>query len=146
VLGELIVTVARAVAEPPSPVQVTEYEVVTVGETTAEPDIADAVKWLPVQDEALVELHDRVEDWPALMVFGLAEREAVVAGGGVANEPAVHGVNEPLPQHVLKLSPFTGEEGFEVSPYGSCMMTPLTDNDRFGFWPFASTGSKVACP
>jgi hypothetical protein len=146
VLGELIVTVARAVAEPPSPVQVTEYEVVTVGETTAEPDVADALKWLPVQDDALIELHDRVEDCPALTIFGLAEREAVVAGGGVVNEPAVHGVSEPLPQQVLKISPFTGEEGFEVSPYGSCMMTPLADSERFGFRPLASTGSNVVFP
>ena len=115
-----------------------------MGETTAEPDVADAVKLPPVQDEALVELHDSVEDCPALMVFGLATREAIVAGGGVVNEPAVHGVSVPLPQQVLKISPLTGDEGFEVSPYGSCMMTPLADNDRFGFRPLASTGSKVA--
>ena len=62
-----------AVADPPSPVQVIAYEVVTAGVTTAEPDVAEAVKLLPVQDAALVEFRDRVEDCPELVVFGLAE-------------------------------------------------------------------------
>jgi hypothetical protein len=114
--------------------------------TTTDPDVADAVKWLPVQDDALVEDQVRVEDCPPVIDFGLADRVAVGATGGVVKEPAAHDVNEPVPQHVLKTSPFTGEEGFEVSPSGSCMMTPLADSDRFGFRPFASTGSKVACP
>ncbi len=132
-MDEPTVTVVLAVADPPSPVQMTEYEVVTVGETTAEPGVSDMVKPPPVQDEAFVEFHNKVEDCPGLMVLGLAEREAVVAGSGVVKEPAVHGVSEPLPQQVLKTSPFTGEEGFEVSPYGSCMMMPLADSARFGF-------------
>ena len=118
----------------------------TVGWTIAEPEVPDAEKPLPAQDVAFVELHDSVEDCPELMVFGLAESEAVVAGGGVVNDPAVQGVNEPAPQQVLKTSPSTGADGFDVSPYGSCMMIPLADNDRFGFRPLASTGSKVACP
>jgi hypothetical protein len=92
------------------------------------------------------EFHDKFEDCPRLTVFGPAERAAVVAGGGVVDEPAVHGVSEPLAQQVLTTFPFTGAEEFEVSPYGSCMMTPLADNDRFGFRPLASTGSKVTCP
>lgn len=58
----------------------------------AEPDVAEAVKLAPVQDVALVEVHDRVEDWPALIDLGLAASEAVTTGGGVENEPAVHGV------------------------------------------------------
>ena len=103
------------------------------------------MKLLPAQDEALVEDQVRVEDCPAIIDVGLADKEAVVGGGGVMNEPAVHGVSEPLPQQVLKTSPLTGEEGFEVSPYGSCMMMPLAESDRFGFRPLASTGSKVAC-
>ena len=118
----------------------------TVGWTAAEPEVPDAEKPLPAQEEAFVELHDSVEDCPELMVFGLADKEAVVAGGGVVNEPAVHGVSEPAPQQVLKTSPFTGADGLDVSPYGSCIMTPLSDNDRFGFRPLASTGSKVTCP
>jgi hypothetical protein len=46
----------------------------------------------------LVDFHDKVDDCPALIDAGLAESEAVVAGGGVVNEPAAQGVNEPLPQ------------------------------------------------
>jgi hypothetical protein len=44
-------------------------------------------------------------------------------GGGVVIEPAVHGVRPaPLaPQQVLKSLPLIGPEGFEVSPYGSCV-------------------------
>jgi hypothetical protein len=45
---------------------------------------------------------------------------------------------------VLKVSPFNGAAGFEVSPYGSCMMMPFADSDRLGFRPLAATGSKVA--
>lgn len=89
----------------------------TLGETTAEPEIPDAMKPLPVQDEALVELHDKVEDWPALIDCGLADSEAVTTGGGVVNEPAVQGVSEPLPQQVLNTPPLTGADGFEVWPH-----------------------------
>jgi hypothetical protein len=78
--------------------------------------VPDAAKPPPAQDEAFVELHDNVEDCPELMLFGLADKEAVVAGGGVVNEPAVQGVSEPAPQQVLKTPPFAGAEGFEVSP------------------------------
>ena len=84
------VSVAKAVAEPPSSLQVSEYEVVTEG-----PDIPDTVNTPPVQDVALIELHDRVEDWPGLILVGLADSEAVVAGGGAVNDPGVQGVNEP---------------------------------------------------
>ena len=34
-------------------------------------------KPVPVQEVAFVELHVSVEDWPAVMEVGLAEREAV---------------------------------------------------------------------
>jgi hypothetical protein len=92
---------------------------VTLGETTTEPEIPDAVKPVPVHDEALVELHDRVDDWPALIDCGLADSEAVTTGGGVVNEPAVHGVKlAPLaPQQVLNTLPSTGADGFEVWPH-----------------------------
>ena len=85
---------------------------VTVGETTTEPDVPDAAKPPPSQDEAFVELHDRVEDCPAVIDPGPADNEAVAAGGGAVNEPAVHDVNKPAPQQVLKTSPFTGADGF----------------------------------
>jgi len=91
----------------------------------------------------LIEDQVRVEDCPAVIDLGLADRDALGATGGRVKEPAVQGVNEPLPQHVLKTLPFTAAEGFEVSPYGSSMIRPLTDNDRLGFRPLASTGSKV---
>ena len=83
--------------------------------------------------EAWVEDQVRVADCPGPILVGLAESEAVGAGGGVVKEPAVHGVNEPLPQHVVKMSPFVGADGFEVCPQGSCAMIPLPGSDRFGF-------------
>ena len=54
--------------------------VVALGLTTAEPEVPEAVKLPPVQDVALVELQDRVDDCPALMEVGLAESETVGAG------------------------------------------------------------------
>lgn len=56
--------------------------VVTLGLTTAEPEIFDAVKLPPLQDVAWVELQERVDDLPALIDLGLAESETVGTGGG----------------------------------------------------------------
>lgn len=69
------------------------------------------------------------------MVSGLADSAAMGTGGGVVKEPAVQGVSEALPQQVLKTSPVTGEEGFEVSPYGS----PQNDAVRRERWIRAQT-------
>lgn len=74
------VTVALAVAPP----QLTEYAVVCAGETPTEPDVPEAVKPVPVQEEAFVEFHERVEDWPLAMEVGLAARDAVGAGAVTA--------------------------------------------------------------
>ena len=76
------------------------------------------LKLLPTQEVALVEDQVRVEDCPAVIDLGLADRATVGAGGGVVKEPAVHGVSAaPMaPQQVLKTLPLTGAEGFEVSP------------------------------
>jgi hypothetical protein len=53
--------------------------VVTVGETDADPDVVPPVeKPVPVQEVAFVDDHVSVEDWPLVMLVGLAEREAVV--------------------------------------------------------------------
>jgi hypothetical protein len=53
--------------------------VVAVGETDADPDVALPVeKPVPVQEVAFVDDHVSVEDWPLVMLVGLAEREAVV--------------------------------------------------------------------
>ena len=89
-----------------------------MGATAAEPAVPDALKLLPAQEVALVEDQVRVEDCPALIFVGLAEREALGAGGGVVKEPAVQGVDAApaAPQQVLKVLPLTGAEGFEVSP------------------------------
>ena len=75
------VTVALAGDEvPPVPVQVTEYVVVTVGETDVLPEVPDAVKPLPVQLVALVLLHVSVEDCPLVMDVGFADIVAVGTG------------------------------------------------------------------
>ena len=70
--------------------------VVTEGVTTAVPEVPEAVKPVPVQLVALVEDHVRVEDWPAVMEVGLAERETVGVegggGGGGVTEVVVFGI------------------------------------------------------
>lgn len=70
--------------EPPTPVQVIAYGVVTEGETVALPEEVPPVAKPPaaIQLAAFVLLQVRVEDWPRMMVRGLAMREAV--GGGSA--------------------------------------------------------------
>ena len=51
------------------------------GVTVIDPAVAPPVeKPVPVQEVAFVELHVSVEDWPAVMDVGLAEREAVGRG------------------------------------------------------------------
>jgi len=74
-------TVAEALAEPPFPVQVIEYVVVWVGVTVTEPLVPLAVKPLPVQEEAVVELQVRVDDPPEAMLVGEAVSVTVGAGG-----------------------------------------------------------------
>ncbi len=110
-----------------------------------EPEIPEAVKLLPVQVVALVELQVKVEDCPGEIDAGLAVSEAVTVGGGVVNEPAVHGVRVPAPQQVLNVSPLTGADGFEVWPQLPIMIKPLAESDRLGLAPLAATGSKVTC-
>lgn len=58
-------TVAFAVAVSVPFVQATEYPVVIVGETLADPDVAFPVENPdPAQELEFVEDHARVEDWP----------------------------------------------------------------------------------
>lgn len=59
---EVTPTPTFAVAVPPAPVQLIEYEAVAVGETVALPEVPDAVKPVPVQEVALVEDQVRVDD------------------------------------------------------------------------------------
>ena len=96
---------ADAVADPPFPEQVIEELVVTLGLTTAEPEVPDAVKLPPVQDVALVELQERVDDLPAFTDVGLAESEAVGAGGGggaATVTMAVAVADPPLPEQAIE--------------------------------------------
>lgn len=68
---------------PPAPVQVTEYDVVTVGETdtpTAFEVDPPVEKPVPVHDVALVEDQVSVTDWPEAIDVWLAFKEAVAAG------------------------------------------------------------------
>ena len=62
--------------------------VVALGVTAAEPDIPVTPKLPPVQDVALVEFQERVDDCPAVIDAGLAESEAVGGGGGGATDAA----------------------------------------------------------
>ena len=87
---------------------------VAVGATVAEPEVPFAANPAPLHDVALLEFHDRVEDCPAVIEFGLAASVSVGAlGGGAPKAPVVHGVRLLLPQHVLKEDP-EGAAGFEV--------------------------------
>jgi hypothetical protein len=81
--------------------------VVTLGLTTAEPEIFDAVKLLLLQDVALVELQERVDDCLAVIDVGLAESETVGGGagggGGAATVTAAVAVADPpFPEQVIE--------------------------------------------
>jgi hypothetical protein len=78
--------------------------VVALGLTTAEPETPDAAKLPPVQDVALVELQERVDDLPAFTDVGLAESEAVGGdgGGGATVTVAAAVADPPLPEHVIE--------------------------------------------
>ncbi len=77
--ADVTITVAEALAVPPLPVQATEYAVLTVGKTGAEPLTAPPVeKPVPAQEVALVDDQARVEDWPEIMLDGEAVRVAMI--------------------------------------------------------------------
>jgi hypothetical protein len=104
-LAVIATVAAAAVLVPPAPVHVREYVVSAV---------SAPVLWLPlvafapanvppvaVQDVALVELHDSVEDPPLAIGLGLAESDAVGTGGlGVAGADP-----EPPPPQAARSSP-----------------------------------------
>ena len=97
---------AAAAADPPFPAQAIEYVIVTLGVTTAEPEIPAALKLPPVHDVALIELQERVDDFPAFIELGLAESEAVGAGGGGGAAATVTVVvavaDPPFPEQVIE--------------------------------------------
>ena len=76
------------------------------GVTTAEPDVPDVAKPLLLQEVALVELHKRVDDCPAVTDVGLAESEAVGGGGGgggaVTVTVAIAVADPPFPEQVIE--------------------------------------------
>jgi hypothetical protein len=66
------------------------------------------VKFVALQDVALVEVQERVDDFPAVIDVGLATSEAVGAGGGgggggaVTVTMAVAVAEPPLPEQVIE--------------------------------------------
>jgi hypothetical protein len=74
-------TAADRVADPPPPVQVMLYVVLTVGETEADPETRDGEKPTPLHDVALVDDHVSVDEAPGATPEGLALNESVGAFG-----------------------------------------------------------------
>jgi hypothetical protein len=74
--------------------------VVTLGLTTAEPEIFGAVKLLPLHDVASVDLQERVDDFPAVIDVGLAESETVCGAGTVTAAAVV--ADPPFPEQVIE--------------------------------------------
>ena len=58
------VTGANRVVDPPLPVQVMLYVVLTVGETARDPETPNGEKPVPLQEVALVDDHDSVDEAP----------------------------------------------------------------------------------
>jgi hypothetical protein len=72
-----------------------------------EPEVLDGLKLPPLQDVALVELQESVEDCPALTDAGLADKDAVGAGGGGGGGAATVIVaaavaDPPFPEQVIE--------------------------------------------
>ena len=84
--GFTITGVVRVV-DPPLPVQVMLYVVLTVGETRRDPETPDGEKPIPLQEVALVDDHDSVDEAPGAMPPGLALKESVGAVGDTAARP-----------------------------------------------------------
>ena len=63
------------------------YVVLTVGETERDPEAPDGEKPTPVQEVALVDDHDSVDEAPGAMPPGLALNESVGAVGDASARP-----------------------------------------------------------
>ena len=81
------ITDVRRVVDPPLPVQVMLYVVLAAGETSRDPETPDGEKPVPLQEVALVEDHDSVDEAPEAMAPGLAWNERVGAPGDAAARP-----------------------------------------------------------
>jgi hypothetical protein len=77
----LTTTAADRVVDPPLPVQVMLYVVLTVGATERDPEAADGEKPVPRQEVALVDDHESLDDAPGAMPSGLALKMSVGAFG-----------------------------------------------------------------
>jgi len=60
----LTITAVVRVVDPPLPVQVMLYVVLTVGETGTDPEAPDGEKPVPLQEVALVDVHVSVDEAP----------------------------------------------------------------------------------
>ena len=75
------ITGVVGVVDPPLPVQVMLYVVLTVGETERDPEGFDGEKPTPLHEVALVDDHESVDEAPGVMYAGLALNESVGAVG-----------------------------------------------------------------
>ncbi len=73
--------------DPPLPVQVMLYVVLTVGETEEDPEAPDGEKPTPVQLVALVDDHVSVDEAPGATLGGFALKESVGAAGDTGARP-----------------------------------------------------------
>jgi hypothetical protein len=81
------ITGSDRVVDPPLPVQVMLYVVLTVGETEADPETPDEEKPTPLQEVALVDDHVSVDEAPGAMPTGLALNKSVGAFGDAGARP-----------------------------------------------------------
>jgi hypothetical protein len=77
--GGLTITGVVRVMDPPLPVQVIRYMVLTLGETERDPETPDGEKPVPLQDVALVDDQESVEDASGAMYAGFALNASVGA-------------------------------------------------------------------
>jgi hypothetical protein len=75
------------VVDPPLPVHVILYVVLTLGETETDPEAPDAVKPTPLQAVALLDDHESVDEAPGAMPTGFVLNERVGAVGDAASRP-----------------------------------------------------------
>ena len=63
------------------------YVVLTVGETNRDPEARDGEKPVPLQEVALVDVHDNVDEAPGATLGGFALNVRVGAVGDTAARP-----------------------------------------------------------
>jgi hypothetical protein len=101
-VGATTVTVAESLVEPPGPVQVIEYVVVTAGLTDSDPVVAVELVHDALQAVELVELQVSVEEFPGLTPVGLAVK-VTVGGVGVVQSSAQLILFSPRPGSQIPL-------------------------------------------